>query len=258
MTTFNAQGDPLSTDAFEHALAIMDIDAATLWAVLHVETRGFGFLPSRRPVITFERQVFHRLTDGRFDADHPELSNPTPGGYIGGAAEYARLNSASTLDASAALQSCSWGIAQLMGFNYQYIGYTSIDQMVEQLVWNEDEQLWSASAFMEEEGLAYSLQEHDWDDFAERYNGSGRGSEGYAAKLAAAHQRFQSQTPDLDVRFVQVALFYLGLHHGPIDGIMEPRTRSALMTFQRRCRLPVTGTVYRGVAEALDAAAFAA
>jgi peptidoglycan hydrolase-like protein with peptidoglycan-binding domain len=118
--------------------------------------------------------------------------------------------------------------------------------------------IWSASAFIEEEGLSYSLKERDWDDFAARYNGSGRVCEGYAAKLAAAHQRFQSQTPSLDVRFVQVALFYLGLHHGPIDGIMGPGTRSALMTFQRRCRLPVTGTVYAGVAEALDAAAFAA
>ena len=193
MTTFHGTGDPLSDDAFAHALAILDVDPATLWAVLHVETRGFGFLASRRPVIRYERHIFHRLTEGRFGAEHPDLSNTAPGGYMGGAAEYARLDGASALDADAALRSTSWGIAQLTAEYCTDLGYNSPQQMAEQMVYSEDEQLWAASAFMEEEGLSYSLHDHDWDDFTERYNGSGAGREGNAQKLAAAYQRFQAQ-----------------------------------------------------------------
>jgi hypothetical protein len=40
-------GSPLSTNGFANALAMLGVDASTLWAVLQVETRGFGFLPSR-------------------------------------------------------------------------------------------------------------------------------------------------------------------------------------------------------------------
>ena len=116
---YHSDGSPLSDDGFEHARLLLDVDAPTLWAVLHVETGGFGYLPSRRPVIRFERHVFHQLTAGRFDLEQPEISNPLPGGYIGGPAEYVRLNSASMLDADAALQSASWGIGQLMGYNFE-------------------------------------------------------------------------------------------------------------------------------------------
>lgn len=260
MTTFHSSGDPLGIDAFDHARAILDIDAATLWAVLHVESRGFGFLPSRRPVIRFERQVFHRLTGGRFDQEHAEFSNATPGGYLGGAAEYARLNGASMLDEDAAFKSTSWGIGQLMGFNYEYIGYTSVQQMVDAMVGSEDEQLWSTSAFLEEWGLNYSLHDHDWDEFAERYNGAeagpGTDCDGYAARLAAAHARFQLQLPDLDVRFAQVALFYLGFDPGPIDGIIGPRTRAALIAFQRKRRFAVTGRLDSRMTDVLCMAAF--
>jgi hypothetical protein len=48
-------------------------------------------------------------------ADRPDISNPKPGGYKGGAGEYSRLEAAMTLDKEAALKSASWGLAQVMG-----------------------------------------------------------------------------------------------------------------------------------------------
>lgn len=258
MTTFRSDGSPLSDDGFEHARLILGVDAATLWAVLQVETRGFGFLPSRRPVILYERHVFHRLTGGRFDQEHPDLSNAIPGGYLGGAAEYARLNGASVLDVDAALQSTSWGIGQVMGFNYEYIGYDTVQKMVTEMVGCEDDQLWAAAAFIQDCSMGIVLRAHRWRKFAGWYNGAGAGCDGYATKLATAYARFQQRLPDLDVRFGQVALFYLGFNPGPIDGILGPRTRTALIAYQRKRKIRVTGKLDDRMQETLCMEAFAA
>src|SRR5947207_260484 len=40
---------------------------------------------------------------------------------------------------------------------------------------------------------------------------------------------------------VQVALRALGLYHGPIDGVVGPKTVAAIKVAQRRAHLPVTG-----------------
>jgi hypothetical protein len=54
----------------------LGVDQATLWSLLTVETRGFGFLPDQRPEILFERHIFHKHTGGRFSAGHPNISSP--------------------------------------------------------------------------------------------------------------------------------------------------------------------------------------
>ena len=103
---FEGKGRPLTDDGLAQARRALGVDLATLWAVMTVETRGCGFLPSRRPVILFERHIFHRITDGRFDARAPDLSNPRAGGYgAGGEAQHERLARALALDRRAALES---------------------------------------------------------------------------------------------------------------------------------------------------------
>jgi peptidoglycan hydrolase-like protein with peptidoglycan-binding domain len=79
---------------------------------------------------------------------------------------------------------------------------------------------------------------------------------GYAVKLAAAHARFQQALPNLEIRFGQAALFYLGFNPGPIDGFVGPRTRAALIAFQRKRSLPVTGRMDERMLDALCMAAF--
>jgi peptidoglycan hydrolase-like protein with peptidoglycan-binding domain len=49
------------------------------------------------------------------------------------------------------------------------------------------------------------------------------------------------------VRFAQERLNLLGYEAGPADGVMGPRTRSALRAFQREADLPVTGELDRDV-----------
>src|SRR3954463_1938556 len=124
--TFAGLASPLSQVGLEHVLDLLGVEAPDIWAVLAVETKGCGFLADRRPLILFERHVFHRRTGGAFDASHPGISSTAPGGYLGGSREYLRLDEAIALDRSAALNSASWGIGQVMGFNARIAGFDSV------------------------------------------------------------------------------------------------------------------------------------
>src|SRR5579872_2533313 len=109
MISFTGTALPLSEQGFARALDILNVSAPEVWTVLSVETRGFGFLPDRRPIILFERHIFSKQTGGRFDDSHPAISAPRSGGYAGAGKEYERLGTAMPLDRRAALNSTSWG-----------------------------------------------------------------------------------------------------------------------------------------------------
>jgi hypothetical protein len=92
MSDFTGAGAPLSQNGVEAVASSVSVGLPELLAVLTVETSGCGFLADRRPKILFERHVFSRLTSHRFDADDPDVSQPSPGGYgPSGAHQYERL-----------------------------------------------------------------------------------------------------------------------------------------------------------------------
>jgi len=80
--SFVGKGALLDNDGLEEAVGILGTDQPELWAVLSVETGGSGYLIDRRPRILFERHVFHRETDGKYDDAYPNLSNSQAGGYL--------------------------------------------------------------------------------------------------------------------------------------------------------------------------------
>jgi hypothetical protein len=102
---------------------------------------GCGYLSDRRPIILFERHIFHHQTTGVYDESNPSISSAVPGGYRGGAAEYERLQEAMMLNEHAALNSVSWGIGQIMGMNSGLVGFQSVESMVAAMVDDEDAQL---------------------------------------------------------------------------------------------------------------------
>ena len=72
----------VTTAALDLGVAIQEV-----WTVIGVETSGCGFLPDRRPEILYERHLFHKFTNGRFDDG--DISDPVPGGYgASGAFQY--------------------------------------------------------------------------------------------------------------------------------------------------------------------------
>jgi hypothetical protein len=204
-----------------------------LLAVVTVETSGCGCLADRRPAILFERHIFSKQTGGKFDAQHPDISNRTSGGYSHGAAEYNRLAKAVQLDRTAAFKSASWGLGQVMGFNFEKAGYDSVETMVQKTMESEDEQLLAMANFLKATGLDRPLAAQDWTSFARGYNGPDFARNLYDAKLAAAFQRFQHPPlPDITVRTAQMLLSYAGFNAGAIDGLVGKLTRTAAQGFR--------------------------
>lgn len=241
---FTGTAFPLDQAGQQAVLDLLGVGAAELWAVLSVETSGFGYLSDRRPQILFERHVFSKRTNRRFDGSHPAISNPAPGGYgAAGAHQYDRLQAAIALDRKAALESASWGIGQLMGFNHGLGGFADVETMVKSMVASENNQLSAMCAFIVKGNLQKALAQHDWLEFARHYNGSDFAVNHYDEKLRSAFSRYSQKLPDLSVRQAQVYLKYLGFDAGAIDGAAGPRTFGALNAFQSANHLPVVDRV---------------
>ncbi len=239
---FQGMGLPLDQDGMSQAIERLRITMPELWAVLTVETRGCGFLPDRRPLILFERHIFSRKTHGQFDDTHPDISQPAFGGYgAGGAAQYQRLEKAIALDRLAALQSASWGIGQVMGFNAEMAGYGGVEELVDAMTVSENHHLQALAGEIIHNRLDQALRNHDWASFARGYNGPAYAKNRYDTRLAAAYQKFvNGSLPDLAVRTAQMYLTYLGYHPGPVDGIPGRFTYSALHEFQQDRNLDET------------------
>ncbi|HEY3151132.1 MAG TPA: N-acetylmuramidase domain-containing protein [Candidatus Binatia bacterium] len=248
---FAGNGQPLTRSGLNKALVLLGLgpnDAAYIWTVIEVETagvtQGFGFRVDRRPQILFERHIFRKRTDGRFDREAPDVSG-APGSYGLLAEQYNKLEKAIALCAKArlgiepALDSVSWGMGQVMGFNHAVAGFKSAARMVQAMVRSEDSQLAAMCGFLKANGLAASLVNQDWAGFAKRYNGPSYWQNHYDVKLAEQYQRFASGSlPNLEMRTAQVALLFLGYAPGKIDGCIGPRTRAAIKNFRIAAGLP--------------------
>jgi hypothetical protein len=244
---FQGMGLALSSDGLAEVAGSLGVHAAEIWAVLAVETKGCGYLADRRPQILHERHIFHRLTQGRFDDG--DLSDAKPGGYgATGAHQYDRLLAAIAKDRTAALQSASWGLGQIMGENFAAAGFGNVEDMVTAMVGSEDAQLAAMASFLKAAKLAAALRAHDWTTFARGYNGSNFVINRYDVRLNGEYQKFSvGVLPDLNVRAAQLYLTYHGFHPGPIDGVAGEQTLSALSQFQKQNGLPETGSVDEAV-----------
>ena len=101
--------------------ALIGCDVEAVMAVAAVESSGGGFDPEGFPKTLFEGHWFHKLTNGKYSADYPTLSYPKWTKQFYGKTwqeEKARLAQAMTLDRQAAMLSSSWGMFQIMGFNF--------------------------------------------------------------------------------------------------------------------------------------------
>jgi hypothetical protein len=250
---FQDNGSPLSSDGMAAVANNLNVNAPEIWTVMAVETSGCGYLPDRRPQILFERHIFHRLTGGQYDDG--DISDPTPGGYgPRGAAQYDRLARAIGKDRSAALQSASWGLGQIMGLNFASAGFQNVEDMVAAMSDSEDQQLLAMGHFLSNTKLAESLRAHNWASFARGYNGPNYAINRYDVRLNAEYQKYSGGVPDLTVRAAQLYLTYLGFHPGSIDGIAGEHTMAALAEFETAKGIqPTTSIDDQCVAQLRDA-----
>jgi hypothetical protein len=254
VTDFLGPALPLSQDGLDEATDALGTTTPTLWAVVSVETHGCGFLADRRPAILFERHIFHRRTHGAFDNAAPDISSSSAGGYLGGAAEYTRLERAIAIDREAAVESASWGLGQIMGFNASVTRFKTAEAMIDAMMRGEDAHLQAMTDFLVARRLDKPLAKRDWAAFARGYNGVSYKKNQYDTRLASAYAALRrGPMPDLAVRQAQLLLTFLGFAPGVIDGVLGKRTRSAVVLFRQQQGLGSSDAVNGPLLDALEA-----
>lgn len=171
------------------------VNPCHLRAVLAVESAGSGFLLKEpapaRPKILFEAHWFYKLTPKPVSRTRPDLSSKRWNRklYKGGSAEWDRLRDAMAFDPLPALKSASWGLGQVMGFNYKVAGCASVEQFVVENFTGEKQQFNHMLNFVDNNSLMGHLRAGRWASFARGYNGAGYRANRYDEKLAAAAKR---------------------------------------------------------------------
>lgn len=182
---------PSLTEAdFARAAKMLGVEVAAIKAVCEVEAPRGGFYQDGQPTILFERHIFSRETEGKFDHSNPGLSGP-PGGYGPSSVQHARLAEAVKLSRDAALRSTSWGKFQIMGFNHEAAGFKVLQAFINAMYVSESAQLDAFVNFIRSNPRMHqALKVKDWAGFARRYNGPNYEKNKYDTKLAAAYGRF--------------------------------------------------------------------
>ncbi len=170
------------------AAARLSVEEKVIRALVKVESAGLGFAADGRPLLSFEPFWFSKMTEGRFDASHPAISQPTNRAYLGGnqASRWTKLAEAYALDPDAALAAASWGAFQLPGRYFDDAGYANVYAFVQDMSQSETRQLAAFEAYARRKELIDELQRRDWTAFAEAFEGEA-GAASYAATLAAAY-----------------------------------------------------------------------
>ncbi len=176
------------------------IEYAGLKAVVEVEASGKGFIGDV-PKILYEPHIMHRLLTKKnyitirnnLMKAHPNLCYPRWGTYKYGAEsiQHRRLEIASQFNRDTALESCSWGLGQVMGFHWKSLGYESLQAFINDMYESEAKQLEAMIRFIKVNGLLLALKNKDWVKFARGYNGSGYAKNKYHIKLANAYAKYK-------------------------------------------------------------------
>lgn len=201
--------------AFELSCPVEHVKGVTV-----VESKGAGFLLGGRNVILFERHIFYSRLNKMMREDPAVLAeveiklgvqgidkvqafllanfsdiyNSKTGGYKGTVGwvdyEWERYEKAASINARAAALSASYGLFQIMGFNYHLMaGFSSVEEMVDAFDESERNQLMGFCKFIKANpNLIKAIRSGDWLAFALGYNGPAQ--KGYDIKLKNAVASF--------------------------------------------------------------------
>jgi len=152
--------------------------------VIAVESGGYGFDPKTGKIlIQFEPHWFKRLFPrwanfaGVWETNKVEKQD----------GEWKAFNSAFKANPTAAMESTSLGIPQIMGFWWKKLGFTSVGAFWDYMKVSEANQLKMMVAFIKLNPKLYrAIQTADWETFAKIYNGAQYKKFNYAERLRKA------------------------------------------------------------------------
>ena len=251
---------------------------AALLAIAEVESGGqvFSIVDGRsEPLIRFEGHYFDRRLseDNRTQARAQGLASPKAGEIANPASQAARwrlLERAAAIDRKAAYEFVSWGLGQVMGAHWAWLGFADVDALVAEARSGAAGQARLMARYIKKAGLVTAIENHDWEAFAHGYNGPDYKRYSYHLKLAAAYRRCSGASPDArsaepragspafmrkgsagdEVRDLQLALSALG-YPLETDGIFGKATEHAVQAFQTYHDLTADGIAGPGTLAAI-------
>lgn len=244
----------------------LGIDLAALLAIAEIESGGTAFAlidGHREPLIRFEGHYFDQRLDGalRQRARALGLASPVAGAVANPrrqADRWALLEKAAALDRRAAYESVSWGLGQVMGAHWKWLGFADVEGLVLEARGGVAGQIALMARYIEKAGLAAAVRERDWERFARGYNGPDHARGRYHIRIAEAHRRYSGNSgasleaakrppdrraPPDDAEFIRDLQRMLSAtgHPTAIDGLNGPATTRAVRSFQKEQGLAVDG-----------------
>jgi hypothetical protein len=200
---------PIGEQDYIDSAAIIGCDVATIKAVAEVEGAGSGFFQSGTVKILFEPHIFwqqlrkkgmseaqlknYQLKQGYGDVLYKKWKTLP---YVKGDENWDKLRKAALIDIDSAYASASFGMFQIMGFNYFKCGFKNIFEFADAMNRGERYHLKAFIQFIAYTGLGKYLKARQWGEFAKRYNGAGYKNspdtvlDDYDYKLEKAYQKF--------------------------------------------------------------------
>ncbi|MGS0574543.1 N-acetylmuramidase family protein [Xanthomonas oryzae pv. oryzicola] len=198
-------GAKLSDQDIQDAAKELRCEPGLIFAIATQESSQSSFIDldgNKIPAILYERHWFRKLTNpsknqpSPYEATHPNICGPAykrakknkKGEYVEkktgnivqeddiygspGIHQYKRLLIAYKLNQEAALQSCSWGKFQIMGFNYKVAGFASVKEFTKAMSLSDAEHMKAFLKFAKSNPtLLEGLQNKDYEKIAEGHNG---------------------------------------------------------------------------------------
>lgn len=174
-------------------------------AIAKVESRGEGFLPNGKVKILYEPYQFGRLTNHRFDGHKVNIGgieyplslkgkwNAKLCKYGSESIQWSKLEKAKELNNEKALEACSWGQFQIMGFNYFFCGFRNVFEYVKFVSESSFNQLMVFTTFLISSGLSDYLKDKKYNKFFELYNGKSYKENKYDEKFLTELKKFEQE-----------------------------------------------------------------
>ncbi|MFK5977982.1 MAG: N-acetylmuramidase domain-containing protein [Rhizobiaceae bacterium] len=250
--------------AIEEIASELNIESAALKAVVQVESAGrlsVNIAGRKEPLIRFEGHYFYKLlplikrnmalAQGLASAKAGAVKNPfTQKG------RWRLLRRAIKINRAAALESVSWGLGQVMGSHWRWLGYASIDALVVEARDGVAGQVRLMARYITKANLTDKLRAHDWAGFARAYNGPAYRKYKYHTKLARAYDSFSAGGPQKHLKNKMAMLQYGSTGNSVTelqknlsslgyflisDGDFGPATERAVSQFQQEHHLGIDG-----------------
>lgn len=207
-STSGGSNSGLTDKDFSDAASALDpkISAALVHAFADVESGGrSGFGPAGLPVIAYEGHIFRTLTSVRSAKTHPHVTYPYDKTYPllsypykkkagpewqknnkDQATAWVTLNAAMALNHDAAIQSCSWGMFQVLGKYYKECGYGDVDDFVAGMKTAKGQLNGFIGYCRARSGMVTAMIAKDFATMASLYNGADYGD--YDKRIAKAYK----------------------------------------------------------------------